>query len=64
MDDLESNSSDSSEGYHFEITEARKQTKNQDSNRTAFIGIQDPHIQNPSNELDSLEKGKVLGMKI
>jgi len=54
MDDLESKSSSSSEGYHFEITEARKQRKNQEGNRNANetqtlpnFGIQDP--------------GKVLG---
>ena len=66
LDDLDSKSSSSSEGYHFEITEARKHSYNKDKSRnpTDTVTLPAAEVINPVNDQKSMEKGKELYAKL
>ena len=59
MDDLESKSSSSSEGYGYEISEIRKRSKKMNRN-PAEPALPNIETRNPSIDQESLEKGKYL----
>ena len=65
INDLDSVSSTSSEGIHFEIKEARKRNKKQDRNTkySEALGV-DAAIEAPGTDHEVLEKNKELDMKL
>ena len=65
MDDLDSKSSSSSDGYHFEIKEARERSRKQDKNATDPHALQiDIAIRNPGPDQEAMGKNKELDMRL
>lgn len=65
MNDLDSKSSSSSEGFHFEIKEARKRSKKQDKNASKAENLQiDTEIRDPVIDQGALAKNKDLEMRL